>query len=351
MKIEIEGRADLRPVILAALDAGRFTVSMKTTPTPQGAHIEAETVFVDVLGVVPYAKPTAAPGKDGECFDYRDAIGKMTDFGARVVSGSEYEQMQAIRRAVSEFAEVCQLPPSDDAATHLRGLSEDIARGHVLVLHPDGYRSAIVGAEPPATFMDELTAANLDALMEGVQAFALATIGPNEDGFENLQRWTDWARQGLVTVRKAGPPEIPRSELRQFIETQIGDEDEQMRVYGNVLSFIDEAVAGAAQVKPLRVERATTVQGDPPPEFVDVSAREMPGLADADPLAEPYIANEPLTAEAAPAAYTEAERAAMLMRDDKPDSFERLVDDPAPALARKVKHRPPPAPIDDTDVF
>jgi len=318
MKIEIEGRADLRPVILAALDAGRFTVSMKTTPTPGGAYIEAETVFVDVLGVLPMvSKGLDVDGVFRPIKVPHEEIQRLT---------SERDALAPFADAVHEFAQACRIMPGDNVVNHLRGFSEDVTAGRVLVLHPDGYQSAVVGAEPPATFMDELTAANLQSLMNGVHAFALATIGPNEDGLENLQRWTDWARQGLVTVRRAGPPEIPRQAIREYLENQIEDEDEQMRVYGNVLSFIDEAIAGSAQVKPLRVERATTVQEAPPPEFLEVAAPEAEERA----------------------AYTDAERAAMLMRDDEPDSFERIDDDPAPAL---VKKRKPAHPIDDDEPF
>lgn len=63
MKITVNGARDLRPIILAALDAGRFTVSMKTELVPGvGAMVEPETVFVDVLGVI---APVGSVSADG----------------------------------------------------------------------------------------------------------------------------------------------------------------------------------------------------------------------------------------------------------------------------------------------
>lgn len=212
MKIEIEGRADLRPVILAALDAGRFTVSMKTTPTPQGAHIEAETVFVDVLGVV-----------------------------APVPSA-----VDEIRAAMSDSW-------------------EETLQSRIMI---------------PRDEFDRLT-----ALMEAVDAFAKATGAGDDDRIEHLGVFTEAASDGRMMIRYGKPtgPEIPRTDLRTYLESQIEDEDAQMKAYAAILSFIDETVADAISVPVQRVERAQVEQ-------------------------------EPI-----PAAYTEAERAEMLKRDDEAD--------------------------------
>lgn len=198
-KITIEGRADLGAIVQAALDAGRFTVHMKTTPKETGgALVEVETVYVDVLGVVARA---VDPVPEPLPVDF--------DMNARVIAGSDYERMTLFADVVHDYGHARGWSPGENVVSRLETDVELIRAGHVLV-------------SPQALRVDPSNA-------------------------------------------------IPRHGLREYIESQIADEAEQMRVYGNVISFIDEAVA-AAQPKadPVRVEMPSRVQ-PPMPEGFDMA--------------------------------------------------------------------------------
>lgn len=104
-------------------------------------------------------------------------------------------------------------------------------------------------------------------LLRVAREFAEATIGPNEDPLENLARFTEWAKEGLLVVVKPGPPELPRQALREFIEAQIpDDENRQMTAYAQIVTFIEQATAPLAVA---RVER-------PEVEAPDFSAFDDP---------------------------------------------------------------------------